>query len=46
MPGALVGDSVGSVYERDTPAAIEREALSRLDDPLRDVVTRFRARFS
>jgi len=43
---ACITGGVAEAFYRGVPAAIEREALSRLDVPLRDVVTRFRARFS
>ena len=43
---ACITGGVAEAFYRGVPAAIEREALSRLDEPLREVVTRFRARYS
>ncbi len=37
--------SVAEAFYGGVPAAIEQEALARLDDPLRDVLKRFRDRF-
>ncbi len=37
--------SVAEAFYGGVPAAIERETLARLDDPLREVVKRFRERF-
>lgn len=37
--------SVAEAFYGGVPPEIEREALGRLDDPLRDVVRRFRARY-
>ncbi|RPH41450.1 MAG: ADP-ribosylglycohydrolase family protein [Planctomycetota bacterium] len=43
---ACITGGVAEAYYRGVPATIEREALSRLDEPLREMVTRFRARYS
>jgi ADP-ribosylglycohydrolase len=43
---ACITGGVAEAFYKGVPPAIEREAMARLDDPLRDVVTRFRARFS
>ena len=45
MVASGITGSVAEAFYGGVPAAIEREALARLDDPLRDVVKRFRERF-
>ena len=42
---ACITGSVAEAFYGGVPAAIERETLSRLDPPLRDVVRRFRDRY-
>jgi ADP-ribosylglycohydrolase len=42
---ACITGGVSEAFYGGVPKEIEREALSRLDDRLRDVTTRFRARF-
>jgi ADP-ribosylglycohydrolase len=42
---ACITGSVAEAFYGGVPAGIEREALARLDDPLREVLGRFRGRF-